>query len=350
MDINDLQEKVNKAQERVDKIKNTIEKHKKSYEKKVIALDKLLDEHNKPQRWNDIKDNSNVAHMFYETDPDFHHDFYWAVCDVQDKSRAIVDSGKKLKEAEQVLTNWQEKLRLEQVKIQYIQDNVPEVIKNFLNEWKAKVIKYYTKKAEEYPEAYQEYKEEKSRVYFECLKETVERLVSENREEFIDRYCYHREERLNSILEVLNEGYKPNNNYEYINLIHFHYSDRNDPDEHPKYREVVERFNAKFGDGFFQAWLSRKFDNDWLEKEIEQEKNNKLIDLMTRVSKITGEIVDASYLYIADDGNLNGYIIGKEGKAEVETIGAGGYNDHIILDSGRHGQVFHFRTLVKPRK
>ena len=62
MNIQDLQEKVNKAQERVDKIKNTIEKHKKGYEKKVVALDKLLEEHNKSQRWNDIKDNQNVAH------------------------------------------------------------------------------------------------------------------------------------------------------------------------------------------------------------------------------------------------------------------------------------------------
>ncbi len=349
MDIQDLQEKVNKAQERVDKIKNTIEKHKKGYEKKVIALDKLLEEHNKSQRWNDIKDNSNVAHMFYEIDPDFHHDFYWAVCDVRDKERAIVDSGKKLKEAEQVLTNWKEKLGHEEAKIQYIQDTVPEVIKSFLEDWKRRVIKYYKTKAEGYPEDYQVYKEEKSRVYFECLKETVERLVSENREAFIDRYCYHREEGLTRILDVLNEGYKPNNDYEYINLIHFHYTDHNDPDEHPKYRNVVERFNSKYGDGFFQAWLSRKFDNDWLEKEIEQEKNNKLIDLMNRVTKITGTITDAKGLYL-ENGDINGIIIGERGKAKVQTIGAGGYNEHIILDSGRHGQCYHFRVLINEIK
>ena len=75
-----------------------------------------------------------------------------------------------------------------------------------------------------------------------------------------------------------------------------------------------------------------------IDKVLTEEMNNKLIDLMSRVSKITGEIVDASYLTIKD-GNLNGYIIGKDGNADVETIGAGGYNI----------QIFHYRTLVKPR-
>ena len=31
------------------------------------------------------------------------------------------------------------------------------------------------------------------------------------------------------------------------------------------------------------------------------------------------------------------------------TIGAGGYNEHVILDSGRHGQCYHYRLLILPR-
>ncbi len=348
MTIDELKEKVRLAEEKCAKIEKTIERHKTQGEKKVMALNKIMEQNNLGITYDDVCDNPNWYYD-YQNQP-FYHELYWTACDIRDKESSINDNLKKLKAAQEGVKIWQEKLRLEEVKLQYIQDSVPRVIKEFLNEWKSRVIEYYTKKAEEYPEALQEYQETRDKLYYECLVEIVNRLVEENKEEFIQKYCWKSEDRFNRIIDTLNEGFKPNNNYEYINLIHFGYRDKNDPDEHPKYVRNEEQWKAKFGDGFFQAWLSRKFDPDWLDKQIEQEKNNKLIDLMTRVSKITGEIIDAQYLYIADDGNLNGYIIGKDGKAEVETIGAGGYNEHVILDSGRHGQCYHFRVLVKPKK
>lgn len=337
MNIQDLQAKVDAAQERVDKIKNTISKHEKGYEKKVQALNKILEEHGQSIKWDDIKDEQNVAHKFYGTD--FHNEFYWGVCDIHDKERSIYEGGRKLAEAEQILKNWQEKLRLEQVKLQYIQDNVPQVIKDFLEAWKKKVIDYYAKKAEAYPEAYKEYREESSKLYFDILKENVEKLVEENKELFIKQYCYS-ENHFERVMETLNEGYKPNNDYEYINLVRFSYRSQYEPRNDRRYRNLEEQWNARFGDGLFQNWKSWKFAPEWLDKVIEQEKNNKLIDFMTRVSKITGEILDTKYLYIADDGNLNGYVIGRDGNATVETIGAGGYNI----------QCFHYRVLIKPRK
>ena len=350
MNIVDIKAKVDKAQSNVDKINDTIEKYKKQLEKKIIAADAVLEKYNRSERYSDIKDVPGLLHRFSEVDRDLNNDFYWAICDIHDKESGIESNKRKLKEAEELLKRWKEKLRLEEVKIQFIQDSVPEVIKSFLDDWKQRVINYYLKKAESYPEDYKAYREEKERVYFECLKEIVEHLVAEDKEGFIKKYCYSHEQRFNRLIEAINEEYKPNNSYEYHNLINFYYTDRNDPDEHPKYVRNEEQWKARFSDGFFQAWLDHKFDPDWLDKQIEQEKNNKLIDLMTRVSKITGEILDATYLYIADDGNLNGYIIGKDGKAEVETIGAGGYNEHVILESGRRGQCYHFRVLVKPRK
>lgn len=78
----------------------------------------------------------------------------------------------------------------------------------------------------------------------------------------------------------------------------------------------------------------------WLEKELEKEKKAKMMDLIRRVNEVVGSITDASGLSIDVKGNLNGFIIGTTGKAEVETIGAGGWNI----------QCFHYRVLVKTIK
>ena len=65
-----------------------------------------------------------------------------------------------------------------------------------------------------------------------------------------------------------------------------------------------------------------------------------VLDLFNRVKDITGEVIDWSGIYLQSGNNfpvLNGVVIGKEGRAEVESIVAGGYNI----------QRLHIRTLVK---
>ena len=73
-----------------------------------------------------------------------------------------------------------------------------------------------------------------------------------------------------------------------MSLIYFSYQDQNNPKFSTEFINLEEQWKFKFGDGFFCMWKDHNFDPDWLDKEIEEEKNNKLIDLMTRVSKITG--------------------------------------------------------------
>jgi len=94
------------------------------------------------------------------------------------------------------------------------------------------------------------------------------------------------------------------------------------------------------------VYTSYSFDTEQLKKIITEEKKRKYEDLVNRVTQITGNITDVSNLKIGNqNGELNGYIIGESGKARVETISAGGYNQNIVVNS-KHGQKFHFRVLV----
>ena len=101
-----------------------------------------------------------------------------------------------------------------------------------------------------------------------------------------------------------------------------------------------ERRNAlrqKYGDMVFKANYYGSNANEYLQKEIELDAEAKYYNIVTKIQKICGEVTDAKNLYIAHNGELNGYVYGNNGNAEVRTIGAGGYNV----------QRFHFRTLVK---
>lgn len=78
----------------------------------------------------------------------------------------------------------------------------------------------------------------------------------------------------------------------------------------------------------------------WLENVLEDEKKAKLADLISRINKVVGTITDASGLDIGGKGDINGIIIGTEGKAVIETFGVAGYN--IVC--------FHFRTTIREIK
>lgn len=79
-----------------------------------------------------------------------------------------------------------------------------------------------------------------------------------------------------------------------------------------------------------------KLDIPALNKKLDAEVRAKYDNLVAKVTKITGKITDASNLRIGHSGDINGIIIGENGKARIETIYAGGYNI----------QCLHFRCLV----
>ena len=64
--------------------------------------------------------------------------------------------------------------------------------------------------------------------------------------------------------------------------------------------------------------------------------DSKRLDFFSRCDGIVGNIIDASNLRVGDNGSINGVIIGDLGRAQIDTIFAGGYNV----------QRLHYRVLV----
>ena len=118
----------------------------------------------------------------------------------------------------------------------------------------------------------------------------------------------------------------------------------------------VERRNRMKADYRTLGWTEytkkyRGSDVQFKDKTDEQIHNSNvqdakylILDLYYRVNNITGEITDWSNVHACHGSYgmtvLNGFVIGKEGMVEIESILAGGYNI----------QRLHIRVLVKEYK
>lgn len=100
-------------------------------------------------------------------------------------------------------------------------------------------------------------------------------------------------------------------------------------------REVDYKVYSKMYPYSVREWYLYHSEEDF-RKANERDADEWLLDLYNRVVAVTGEITDCSNIRWGGKC-LDGYIVGKEGKAIVETIQAGGYNI----------QRLHLRTLVK---
>lgn len=286
--VQTLQEKVQKATEKVEKCKGTIVRHEKSLDKKITALEKKginLRGLNKDEI-------EKVREHHRSTDSS------WEIYEVTSKFEDIKGATRKLRDAEIVLGNWQSKLDVEIEKERFLNDNAPKVIKDFLESWKQMAYDWHIKKYN----AYQIFKKD--------LAEKVKEAKAE--------------------LGV-KEGYSTSRE-----------QDKALKEQGLDYRSI-EAKKAHFAGGavLYMDGIRNEVERlAWLEKELENEKKAKMLDLINRINAVVGTITDASFLRVSEKGNLDGYIIGEKGKAKVETIGAGGYAV----------QVFHYRTLVNKIK
>lgn len=101
--------------------------------------------------------------------------------------------------------------------------------------------------------------------------------------------------------------------------------------------QVIIDFVNQYGE-LVKKWLKCYTDmtDEQINKQVEADKQAKIFMLNARVEKITGKITNADNLRVSEKGDLTGYIEGEKGKAQVQTILAGGWNI----------QCYHYRTLV----
>jgi len=202
-----------------------------------------------------------------------------------------------IERAREALAEYEEMLRVE---TQKANSRDVAVIIEFLNRWKEQVTRFYNERFSEYPEALKRY----------------------NSEMKLFKLNYHEEMALK---EADYKAYK-----EYC----------------AKRDSIKETFRKQFG--FLETYITRalnpktqlydkfEFDSAKLAKELEAEAARKYDFIIERTNHYVGQITDASNLTIGAKGDLNGFIEGTDGGANVQTVGAGGYNI----------QCFHFRTLI----
>lgn len=201
-----------------------------------------------------------------------------------DKSYTVFNSIRSISENEKNLikqnikvSEWEQKLQEVQIKTEG--RNI-KVLIDFLEDWKKKTLEYYISNIDNYINTKQEYI-------------TVKR-------EYVHTDLY------GQVSEELKERLN-NAKYKYENY------------------------------SFLEPYMYRdELNTEKLNRDINNEANNKYDHIVSETNKITGTITDASYLTIGMDGHINGIIIGTKGKASIRTIDAGGYNI----------QRYHFRTLI----
>lgn len=192
-----------------------------------------------------------------------------------------------------------------------------KVIVDFLEMWKARVFEYYTEGVNALKAYYTE-------------KESLKDLRNKIPEEY---WFSNKTPEQIAYEESRNIFWKKRNGYYETRLM-------------PDYRGKMREKEVKVRDGEYE-WLSPYTNEETLEEAIArleadlvEEANRKYDFIIERTNKIVGTITDASNLKIGAKDDLNGYIIGTNGTAKVQTIGAGGYNI----------QCFHFRTLINEMK
>ena len=274
-----IEERIRKAEENISKKQGTISKKQTLITKKEDQIRKLGFEP------------AEVIHIGWSSD-EKQNKASWLASDIETLEDDLGRLHKEVAELQKKLEGYKQEL---QVIIEKENSRNIQVIIDFLEWWKQEVKDFYQGKTEDWITTLQDY-------------------YKENR-----KFC-----------EWKNRNFKERKNKELMKQM-------GKPAEDAKKRHELFNFLTPYME---RSGNTYQIDMDKLQKDLDQEANRKYDFIIERTNQIVGQITDASNLTVGDKGDLNGYIIGLNGTAKVQTIGAGGYNI----------QCFHFRTLINRMK
>ena len=319
--ISDLQAKIAKKQADKDKKLAWIDKKEASIQKKLELLSTVLtqDEYDRLVVYLDyLKDNDsyrvppdisvNTWQIARDNGWDYDSKIGKALYSIDEDAQSIYNSKAAITEINNVISGYEEKLKVIKQRDAEV-DEIPDCLKEFMNDIIERWNEYDLNiKYNGRPYYWELYQKAWKTLYGDSPTGSgrVEKAkLEELYPDFVERWGETRRKRFD---------------YDYI----------------------TRPFEKEYG-SLNYARSIWDLEDDKIKARNERDGKNLILDLLKRVTKITGAVTDWSGLHLTQ-GNmglvLNGVVIGEEGKARVESILAGGYAI----------QRLHIRTLVKAVK
>lgn len=312
VNVSDIQAKIAKKQAEIDKKRVWIQKKEAAIAKKLDLLSgkisnadldaisryvealKVTRSHKIPQELH--VDMWGLARQYGYTYDDAEGK---ALYGLDDEAESIFNSNEAIKEAQGILDKYEAKLAAEAAKEQEI-DEIPDCLKDFMNEMIDKWDKYDIKTRDESKPYYQELQHKADEILYG---ESRSALASDKK-----------------LAEM------------YPDVAHYN--------RYRKFKQeyIINPFESRYG-SISYAMSLWTMDDAQIHAENYQAGRRLILDLLKRVTKITGPVRDWKGLEVTR-GNLgpvlNGVVSGEDGKARVESIYASG-----------PVQRLHIRTLVR---
>lgn len=230
-----------------------------------------------------------------------------ALYSITEDAESIFNSREAIKEAQGILDKYKNQLSAVKEKADEI-DRIPECLKEFMNS----IIEKW--------DEYDLNLKYKSKPFYDELKEQADAILYEGNP--YHRYDLEKERLAELYPDITEDKYWRSSRSRQFEIDH-----------------IVKPFEAMYGALNYARSFWHMSDED-IHKQNQQAGENLILDLLKRVTKITGPVIDWSGLYVTR-GNIgaviNGIVVGEDGKAEVNSVYAGGYNI----------QRLHVRVLVK---